>query len=113
MDNHADDLDALLAGMRGPFLDTASDRVRTITSEASRLAISADPATALTRLIREAHTLKGGGATFGFPSLGEAGGRVEQAGKAVVACGMPPSDLEPLRQAVTELQRVLDGLLAR
>jgi chemotaxis protein histidine kinase CheA len=110
MDKQPDDVEALLAGMREPFLDTSADRVGTIATEASRLAISADPSASLAILIREAHTLKGGGATFGFSSLGDAGGRVEQAAKALVASGLPLGAVEPLHRAVSELQAVLDGL---
>jgi HPt (histidine-containing phosphotransfer) domain-containing protein len=110
MDELPDDLDALIAGMRGPFLDTSADRVAVIAIEASRLATSADWSSSLTLLIREAHTLKGGGATFGVPSLGEAAGRVEQIGKALLARGLPISSLVPLHQAVAELQAVLAGL---
>lgn len=110
MDEQPDDFEALLAGMREQFLETSADRVSTIAAEASRLAISADPFSSLAILIREAHTLKGGGATFGFSSLGDAGGRVEQSGKALVAGGLPLGAVEPLHQAVADLQAVLDGL---
>jgi chemotaxis protein histidine kinase CheA len=110
MDDQSDDFEALIAGMRGQFLDTAADRVAVIAAEASALGISSDPSTSLTRLIREAHTLKGGGATFDCSSLGDAGGRVEQIGKAVLARGLPLSDLEPLYRAVALLKDVLAGL---
>jgi chemotaxis protein histidine kinase CheA len=110
MEEQPDELEELLAGMRGQFLDTATDRVAVIATESSGLAISADPLGSLTLLIRQAHTLKGGGATFGFPSLGEAGGAVEQAGKTLAARGLPVSDLGPLREAVAELQSVLAAL---
>jgi chemotaxis protein histidine kinase CheA len=110
MDEQPDDFEALLAGMREQFLDTSADRVGTIAREASRLAVSPDPSSSLAVLIREAHTLKGGGATFGFASLGDAGGRVEQAGKALAASGLPLDAVEPLHRAVSELQAVLDGL---
>jgi chemotaxis protein histidine kinase CheA len=107
MQDQTDDLDALLAGMRGEFLDIAASRVDAIAAYAAGLAVAADPSASLAALIREAHTLKGGGATFGFSSLGDAGGRVESAAKSLSARGAGHADAGALREAVAELQAVL------
>lgn len=109
MADQPDELEALLAGMRTEFLDTSAARVAAISAEASDLAISADPVASLTRLVREAHTLKGGSAIFGFSSLGDAGGRVEQIGKALLSSGVPLPGIEPLHEAVAALQGVLSA----
>jgi hypothetical protein len=105
------DLDALVADMRGPFLRSARERVALIARLGSDLAIASDPRQPLARLIREAHTLRGGGSVFGFHSLSDAGGRVESAGKR--ALDHPPSSspsLEPLYEAIAELEAVIAGL---
>ena len=109
MSDQADELEAMLAGMRPQFLDTAAERVSVISEEASGLAIAVDPVASLTRLVREAHTLKSGGAMFGFSSLGDAGGRVEQIGKALLAGGVPLPGIEPLHEAVAALQDILSA----
>jgi chemotaxis protein histidine kinase CheA len=110
MDDQPNDLEALLAGMRAEFLDTAADRVDAIATHAAGLAVEADPSASLGLLIREAHTLKGGGGIFGFSSLGDAGGRVESAAKELLALGAGAADHSPLHSAVAELQAVLAGL---
>ena len=109
MDDQPDELEALLAGMRAQFLATSADRVAAIVAAAEGLALSPEPSRLLALLVREAHTLKGGGATFGFPSLGEAGGRVEHLGKALLAEGHD-GPLEPLHQAVADLRTALAGI---
>jgi chemotaxis protein histidine kinase CheA len=104
-----DDLEALVAMMRGPFLRTSRDRVAVIARLASALAIDANPAVSLARLVREAHTLKGGGGAFGFPSLSETAGRVEQAGQALLAHDESVSP-DALHLAIADLQAVVTGL---
>jgi len=110
MVDRPDDLDELLAGMRDGFLDTSASRVDAIATHAAGLAIAADPSASLAGLIREAHTLKGGGAIFGFPSLGDAGGRVESVAKSLLAQGAAKGDPGPLHAAVAELRAVLAEL---
>ncbi|HEY3382051.1 MAG TPA: Hpt domain-containing protein [Vicinamibacterales bacterium] len=105
-----DEMAALLASMRVEFLETATDRVATIRAEADRLAIAAEPIPGLTTLIREAHTLKGGGATFGFPSLTDAGGEVETQARILAAAGTPLPPVEPLHAAVAVLEATLASL---
>jgi chemotaxis protein histidine kinase CheA len=112
-DTQPDEFEALLASLRSEFLSTAGSRVGLIQQEASGLAIAVDPAPSLKRLVREAHTLKGGGATFGFPSLGDAGGGVERIGKALLSAGVPLPPLDALHAAVAELARVLDEVRGR
>jgi chemotaxis protein histidine kinase CheA len=92
MSDIPDELESLLAGMRVEFLETASERVRIIVEESAGLAIAADRRAALARLVREAHTLKGGCGIFGFPSLGDAGAEVERIGKALLAGDAPGPD---------------------
>jgi chemotaxis protein histidine kinase CheA len=106
-DDQPDEFEALLATMRVEFLATAAVRVDAIRREASGLAIAADPAAGLVRLVREAHTLKGGGATFGFASLGEAGGEVERIGKSLIQAGSPLPPIDALHAAVDDLARAL------
>jgi HPt (histidine-containing phosphotransfer) domain-containing protein len=110
MTDQPDELQALLAGMADEFLRAAADRVAAISTYASGLAVSADPTASLSLLIREAHTLKGGGATFGFPSLGEVGARVELLAKELAASGSVHSGHERLQGAIAELRAVLAGL---
>jgi chemotaxis protein histidine kinase CheA len=113
MDEQPEGLAELLANLRTEFLLTAVERVGIIRSEADRLAIAADPGQRLDRLIREAHTLKGGGATFGFPSLTEAGGTVEREGKTLLASGARLSSVEPLRAAIEGLEAALEAVRSR
>lgn len=113
MDTPPDDLEALLAGMRDEFLDTAADRVSAIAADAEGLALSAEPAASLARLIRHAHTLKGGGATFGFPSLSEAGADVERAAKTLLAAGQAADRLDDLHHTVAALRGALAALPRR
>jgi HPt (histidine-containing phosphotransfer) domain-containing protein len=107
MSSEDDDLEALVAGMRGPFLRTAGDRLTTIRAASSDLALALDPVPRLTLIVREAHTLKGGGAAFGFPSLGKAAAEVEALASALLRHPTPLPPLDDLHAAVARLDEVL------
>ena len=113
MEEQPDGLAQLLDSLRSEFLQTVIERLDIIRTEAEGLPIATEPRPGLTRLIREAHTLKGGGATFGFPSLTDAGGAVEREGKALLAAGGPLGSVDSLHAAIAELERVVNTVRAQ
>ena len=70
MDDSQNEVAELLAMMSKEFLRDTSQRVRSMRDDATEMAIATDPMPAMTRLIRSAHTIKGGGGTFGFSGPG-------------------------------------------
>jgi chemotaxis protein histidine kinase CheA len=104
------DLETLIAGMRADFLRDAGLRVRAIRSEADSLALGVSPAGPVARLIREAHTLKGGSAIFGFASLGEAGAEVERCAKLLGVTDSPRLPPAELAAAIEALEHVFAGI---
>jgi chemotaxis protein histidine kinase CheA len=107
MSSADDDLEALVAAMRGPFLRTAGNRLATIRAAASDLALALDPAPRLTEVVREAHTLRGGGSAFGFHSLSQAAADVEALASALLRTPPPLPPLDDLHAAVARLDAAL------
>jgi chemotaxis protein histidine kinase CheA len=112
MDDSQHEMAELLAMMSKEFLRDTSQRVQSMRDDATELAIAVDPIQAVTRLIRSAHTIKGGGGTFGFPDLGEAGAVVEREAKKLAAEGVPFGSTLQLEHALAALEERLARLTA-
>lgn len=112
MDDSQNEVAELLAMMSKEFLRDTSQRVRSMRDDATEMAIATDPMPAMTRLIRSAHTIKGGGGTFGFPDLGDAGAVVEREAKALAAGGVPLGSTLQLEHALVALEERLAKLVA-
>jgi chemotaxis protein histidine kinase CheA len=112
MDDAQNEVAELLALMSKEFLHDTSQRVQSMRNDATEMAIATDPAPALTRLVRSAHTIKGGGGTFGFPDLSEAGAVVEREAKQLTANGVPLGSTRQLEQALSALEVRLRDLTA-
>lgn len=71
--------EAVLVGLRNEFVASIRTRAALVNSLAAELHRGETSTSILSRLVREAHTLKGSAGTFGFPEVGEAAGEVERA----------------------------------
>ncbi len=80
------------------FLSALSTRTEALETAATTM--DADPAGALATIRRLAHSLRGSGATYGYPEITEAAMRVEEA---------EPEDVPPL---LRELVRTMKGIVA-
>jgi len=77
----AESFESLLGGLRDEFIASIRTRAESVNWLAAELRQTEAPSAILTRLAREAHTLKGSAGTFGFPEIGEAAAEVERAAR--------------------------------
>ncbi len=93
----------IIETLRGEFLADASERIENI--DDALLAAAADGAAAIVAIRREAHNLKGMGASFGFPGIGLIAHRLED-----YLCGLDRIDAAHcggVRAFLEELERIV------
>lgn len=96
----------LLGSIQADFLACTRERVERIATLAAVSHLTGGRAESLQQLVRDAHTIKGSAATFGFPTLGTAAAVVERAGRAELEGGREGGSLD---RAVEVLAEALDS----